>query len=150
LGLTPVRAFLRKHRKVALDTSVFIYYMEANPLYVEMASEIFSWLETPGNVAVTSSITMTELLVQPYRTGNEMLVHRYFGLLSTFPNLEWVAPDLDVAATAAKLRALHRLRTPDALQAATAICKGATGLITNDPAIARVTEISVGVLDDLR
>ena len=93
---------------------------------------------------------MTELLVQPYRAGNEALVNRYFGLLSSFPNLEWIAPNLAIADTAARLRAHHRLRTPDAIQAATGFCSGATGMLTNDTELARVVDLEVGVPDQLR
>ena len=52
-------------------TSVFIYYLETNPAYVDLAAEVFAWVERPPNTAVTSTITMTELLVQPYRASNE-------------------------------------------------------------------------------
>lgn len=115
-----------------------------------MAAEILTWLESPASTAVTSSLTMTELLVQPYRIADDFLINRYYGLLSLFPNLEWVAPDLPIADTAARIRAFHRLRTPDALQAATAICCGATGLLTNDADLARVTDIEIGILGQLR
>jgi predicted nucleic acid-binding protein len=150
LGLSPLRALLKRHRRIAIDTSIFIYYLEANPTYVDMAGEVFSWLERSPNTAVTSTFTMTELLVQPYRAGNEPLVNRYFGLLSLFPHLEWVAPDLTIADAAAQIRAYQRLRTPDALQAATAIRRGATALLTNDADLARVTQIEVGIFDQLR
>jgi len=93
---------------------------------------------------------MTELLVQPYRAANEPLVNQYYGLLSSFPNLEWVPPDLEIADAAARLRARHRLRTPDALQAATAICRSASGLLCNDQGFARVPDIEIGLLDQLR
>jgi predicted nucleic acid-binding protein len=147
--LTRLRALLKKHRRIALDTSIFIYYLEENPTYVEMADEVFEWLERSHNTAVTSTLTLTESLVRPYREENDSLVEQYFGLLSTFPNLEWVAPEIAIADTAARIRARHRLRTPDALQAATAVHCGATAFITNDPAFKRVTELSVGVLDEL-
>jgi predicted nucleic acid-binding protein len=150
LGLTLLRAFLGRHRRIALDTSVFIYYLEANPSYVDLAGEVFTWLERSPNSAVTSTITMTELLVHPYRAANEPLVNQYYGLLSIFPNLEWVAPDLAIADTAARIRAHYRLRTPDALQVATAIRGGAVAILTNDSDMARVPEIEVGVLDQLR
>ena len=150
MGLTPLGAFLKRHRRMALDTSIFIYHLEANLSYADLAAEVFTWLERSPHTAVTSTLTMTELLVQPYRAGNEPLVNQYYGLLSLFPNLEWIAPDLSIADAAARLRAQHRLRTPDALQAATAICRHATALLTNDPDLARVTEIEVGVLDRLR
>jgi len=146
----PLGALLKRHRRIAIDTSIFIYYLEANPAYVDMAGEVFAWLERTPHTAVTSSLTMTEVLVQPYRDTNETLVNEYYGLLSLFPNLDWVAPDLAIADTAAQIRAYHRLRTPDALQAATAMCRGATALLTNDPDFSRVPEIEVGVLDRLR
>jgi predicted nucleic acid-binding protein len=149
LGLIRLRTFLKRHRRIALDTSIFIYHLEANPSYVDMASEIFTWLERSPHSAVTSTFTMTELLVQPYRAGNEPLVNQYYGLLSLFPNLEWVAPDLAVADAAAQLRARYSLRTPDALQAATAISRGATAIMTNDADLARVSEVKAGVLDQL-
>jgi predicted nucleic acid-binding protein len=47
------------------------------------------------------------------------------------------------------LRALHRLRTPDALQAATAEHSGATGFITNDAVFERVKTFETLVLDRL-
>jgi predicted nucleic acid-binding protein len=150
LGLKPLAALLRRHRRIAIDTSIFIYYLEANPSYVEMAGQIFAWLERSPHSAVTSTLTMTELLVQPWRDGNETLVNQYYGLLSLFPNLDWVSPDLAIADTAAQIRAKHRLRTPDALQAATAVCRGATAILTNDPDFSRIPEIEVGIFDRLR
>jgi predicted nucleic acid-binding protein len=70
-------------------------------------------------------------------------------LLSTFPNLDWIAPNLEIADLAARFRALHRLRTPDALQAATAAHSRVTGLITNDAVFARVPAFETLVLDSL-
>src|SRR5260370_16183598 len=131
-------SFLRHHRRIALDTSVFIYHVEANPRYVGLTDRMFGWLEQPGHSAVTSTITMTELLVQPYRDSVEQRVNEFFALLATYPNLDWIAPDLEVADSAARIRATHHLRTPDALQAATALRASATALVTNDPVFERV------------
>jgi predicted nucleic acid-binding protein len=138
LGLNRFRAFLRLHRLVALDTSIFIYQLEANPRYLPFTDHIFAWLETRDVKAVTSTITMTELLVQPYRADYGNRVDEFYRLLSAFPNLEWIAPSLEIADTAARIRATHRLRTPDALLAATATHAQATGLITNDGVFERV------------
>jgi len=149
LGLDGLRAFLRRHRRVALDTSVFIYQLEANVRYLPLTDQVFSWLERPDSRAATSTITMTELLVQPYRDSDERLVDEFYGLLSTYPNLDWIAPNLEIADLAARFRALHRLRTPDALQAATAAHARATGLITNDAVFERVEAFETLVLDRL-
>lgn len=147
MGLAGLEAFLRRNSRIALDTSVFIYQMEANPRYLPLTDRIFAWIERPGNVAVISTITMTELLVQPYRELDEQRADEFYGLLSTYPNLEWIPPNLEIADLAARMRALHRLRTPDALQAATAIHARATGMITNDPVFKRVDGIETAVLD---
>jgi predicted nucleic acid-binding protein len=92
---------------------------------------------------------MTELLVLPYREGDEQRANDFYGLLSTYPNLDWIALNLEIADTAARIRALHRLRTPDALQAATAVLALATGLITNDSVFERVESFETMVLDRL-
>lgn len=90
---------------------------------------------------------MTELLVHPYRAKDIDQVNDIYALASTFPHLEWHAPTLAVADDAARLRAAHGLRTPDALQVAAALASGATGLVSNDAAFARVTELDVFLLD---
>jgi len=149
LGVDRLRTFLRRHRRIALDTSIFIYQFEPNPKYFPYTDSIFRWLEQPGSAAITSTITMTELLVQPYRDGNQQRADEFYGLLSTYPNLGWIAPNLEIADLAARIRALHRLRTPDALQAATAVHMLSTGLITNDPVFERVEGLETMVLDEL-
>jgi predicted nucleic acid-binding protein len=147
LGVERLRLFLRRHRRIALDTSIFIYQLEANARYLALTDSVFSWVERMGHEAVTSTITMTELLVPSYRDKDEHRVDAFYGLLSTYPNLQWIAPDLEAADLAAKLRASYRLRTPDALQAATALRAHATGFITNDPIFARIGELETAVLD---
>lgn len=75
MGLTLLRDFLRRHQRVAIDTSIFIYELEANPQYLALTDAIFAWLEQPGHSAVTSTITMTELLVQPYQESDQVLTN---------------------------------------------------------------------------
>ena len=121
--------------------------MEANARYLALTDSVFSWVEREGHEAVTSTITMTELLVPSYRDNDEQRVDAFYGLLSTYPNLRWMPPDLETADIAARIRATYKLRTPDALQAATAIQANATGFITNDPVFARIEELDTAVLD---
>ncbi len=149
MGLEELDDFLRRHRRVALDTSIFVYHVQANPRYLPATDQLFSWLERPLSSAVTSCISMTELLVQPIRGGDEKLVGEFFSLLTRYPNLEWMPTTVPIAALAARFRVLHRLRTPDALQAATAVYSRATGLITNDAAFRRLGEVRVLLLDDI-
>ncbi len=147
MGLEDLAGFLRRRRRVALDTSIFVYHVEGNPRYLSATDHLFAWLERPLSSAVTSCISMTELLVQPIRESDEKLVGEFFLLLTRYPHLEWMPTTVPIAALAARFRATYRLRTPDALQAATAVYSAATGLITNDVSFRRLTEIQVLVLD---
>jgi len=149
LGLKRLVAFLRRHPRIALDTSVFIYQLEANPRYLSLTDSVFAWLALEDSGAVTSTITMTELLVNPYRSAGHRRVDEFYARLSTYPNLSWVAPSLEIADVAARLRAVHRLRTPDAIQAATAEVSGATGLVTKGAVFERVKSFETLVLDRL-
>jgi predicted nucleic acid-binding protein len=138
LGLNKLAAFLKRHRRLGIDTSIFIYELEDNPRYLRLAHAVFEVIAGPDHTAIASTITMMELLVQPYRRSDSEQVNQYFALLTTYPNLIWIAPDLEIADLAAKFRAEYHLRTPDAIQAATCAHAGATGFITNDAAFKRI------------
>ena len=69
--------------------------------------------------------------------------------MTTYPGLIWVPVTLEVADRAARLRADYRLKTPDAIQVATAIAGGAAGFLANDAAMKRVKEIECLVVDEL-
>jgi len=148
LEVARLRAFLGRHRRVALDTCIVIYQLEANRRYSPLTDCILCYVEQSDLSAVTSTITMTELLVHPYRDRDVVRVNELLGLLSTYPNLEWVAPELEIAARTAEIRAQYGLRTPDALQAATAVHSNATAFLTNDPVFRRIKNFEACILDD--
>jgi predicted nucleic acid-binding protein len=92
---------------------------------------------------------MTELLAKPYRELSPARVNEIHGWYSTSPQLRWIAPNLDTADVAAQFRARHGLRTPDALQAATAARYGATGLVANDKVFRRVSAFETLLFDEI-
>jgi predicted nucleic acid-binding protein len=141
--------FLRKHQRIGLDTSVFIFEVEESRKYIEIVHAIFRWLEKPGSYGITSTISMLELLVHPYRRSDLDTVNKFYALLSTYPNLHWVELTLPVADAAARLGAEFNLKTPDAIQAASAMSLQATGFISNDPSFKRLNSLNVLILDDL-
>lgn len=140
--------FLEEHPLISLDTSVLIYFVERHPRYQALCDPVFEAIENGSVKATTSTLTLLEILAQPYRKKLADLVLKFFPLLTTYPNLKWIDLDVAIADTAARLRADHRLKTPDAIQAATAICSGATGFLCNDAVSKRVTEIDCLLLDD--
>jgi len=70
-------------------------------------------------------------------------------LLINAANFQTLPIDIKTAASAADLRARYNLRTPDALQVATALAAGCDAFLTNDSDMQRVSELRVLVLDQL-
>ena len=66
------------------------------------------------------------------------------------PGLELVAVSRAILREAARLRSQWpRLRSPDAIHAATALSRGATSLVTNDFGFRNIPGLNVILLDDL-
>ena len=124
---------------VALDTSAFIYYVEASPTYGEVLRPFFAALARGEFRAVTSIITLMELVVQPLRVEAPHVADEYEMLLLNYPNLTTIGIDRFVARRAAELRARFRLRPADSLQLATALVSGAATFVTNDRTLSKVT-----------
>lgn len=144
-----LHAFLRRHRRVGLDTSPFIYQTEDHPTYGTVSNALFRWIAAGRSVGITSTLTVTEVLALPYRQAPPGVADDILGILVQMVNIEWLSPSLGVADRAAHARAAYGLRTPDAIQLATAVTAGATGFVTNDKDFRRVTDVEVLMLDDL-
>jgi predicted nucleic acid-binding protein len=117
----------------ALDTAVFIYYIEENRAFLPLVAPLFEEVAAGRREIVTSILTLLEVLVVPYRTGNLTLADAYESHLSRSRGLRLVDIGLDHIRIAAQLRALYKsLRTPDALLLATAFAAGCKSFLTND------------------
>jgi predicted nucleic acid-binding protein len=123
--------------------------LEKNPRYWELALATLRWTEEIGHTAVTSTVTVTELFAKPLRALDTRRIAQMQNLLTDFPNLTWVPVDLELANQAARIRAAYNLKTPDALQAATAFLSGATAFITNDAIFERIQQFETLMLDRL-
>ena len=149
VGASPAQGFPAQRQRIGLDTNVFIYFLEDHPRYGAWCASLFDLIERGHNSAVTSTVTLLELLVQPYRDQKEELAQKIFALTSTYPQIEWVPVTMSVADRAAELRARYRLSTPDAIQLATAIGHKATRFYGNDRGLRRVKEIECLLVDEL-
>jgi predicted nucleic acid-binding protein len=148
LEIAALSAALTGHRRIGIDTNILIYFLEANPKYLGLAEVVVDWMGDAGHSAVTSTLTMTDILVGLYRRGDIDHVRETRARLLELPHLDWLAPQIEVGSLAAELRATHRLHAVDAVQLATAINGGATCLVGNDAAYKRVRGLEVLLLDD--
>jgi predicted nucleic acid-binding protein len=90
---------------VAIDTAPFIYFIEDNPAFIQLVAPFFVSLDRGEFRAVTSTITLTEVVVHPIRKDNHVLAARYFHILTTSRNLAVLPVSDAIASEAAALRA---------------------------------------------
>jgi len=142
-------ADLPEGARVGLDSAPVIYLIDQAPRYLALVERFFyKRLDAGLNRAVTSVVTLSEVLVKPLELGRADIVDRYSERLSLNPSIEVVEISRAIAVRAAGLRATYRIRLPDAFQIATALECGASHFLTNDTRLKRVSEIVVLVLED--
>lgn len=134
---------------MSLHTSVLIYHLEDIRPYSELTEEIFGLIAEGKVRAVLSTLTVAELLVKPFQSGEPERLELCERFLLTLPNAQFVPPDYAIAREAARLRAEHRIPTPDAIFLATAAIQQAA-FISNDRALKRLRPkpAPILVLDD--
>ena len=133
---------------IGFDTAPIIYFIEEGE-YLKFIRPIFDMLDRGEVIGVTSTITLLEVLVLPYRLGYYKLVEKYCEILLNAKNMSIYPVINDIAIESAKLRAKYGMRTPDAIQVATAVYAGASYFLTNDRRLKKIKEIKVITLDDL-
>jgi len=134
---------------VGFDSAPFIYVVEAHPDFAPILLPLFrDRLEAALNTAVTSVISLAEVVIMPMRAGRPDLLAHYRDLLTSTSYLQLVDLTVSVAESAADFRVRYNLRLPDALQIAASVQHGASYFVTNDHGLRRVTEVQVLVLSD--
>jgi predicted nucleic acid-binding protein len=134
---------------VAIDTAAFVYWIEEEPRYLSLVAELFAAIDAGAIAGATSTLTLLEVLVVPYRAGDLALAERYEAILGQSRGLTLVDLERPLLRAAAQLRAVHRgLRTPDALQLAAALAVRATAFVTNDRELPAIPDLRVVQLRD--
>jgi predicted nucleic acid-binding protein len=134
---------------VFIDTAAFIYFVERKPVYVDLLRPVFNAIDAGELRAITTMITYSEVLVVPYRQQNRDLVDKYETLLRETPHLTIAPFNLELAKQTAKIRAQHGIKTPDAIQWATAIRYGVQFFVTNDQGFKRFADPHVILIEEL-
>lgn len=134
--------------RICIDTTPIIYFIEKHQKYLNIIRPVFVEIDAESIKAVTSTITLLEVLVHPFRTKNETLAEKYREILLHSKGLTSFEISHEVSEMSSKVRAKYSIKTPDAIQVAVGILHGASKLLTNDPALKKVSDIKVLVLDD--
>jgi predicted nucleic acid-binding protein len=117
---------------VGVDTALFIYFIEEDQRYISMIAPLFAAAHAGRLEIVTSTLTLLEVLVVPFRVGNRELAGRYEAILTRSPGVRMIDLTRDHLRLAAQLRAALGVQTPDALQLATSLATKCSTFVTND------------------
>lgn len=148
-------ASLNKPR-IYLDTNVFIAAYEARTARSDHAWWILDAIEANEFLAVTSELTLAEVLVRPLQDGDEELAARYRDILTSADGLGVAPVERKLLIEAAMLRSFSRsLKLPDAIHLATARAYNCDFIVSDDrrlPSLPRLTVVQLGphALDVLR
>ena len=125
---------------VLVDSAPVIYFLEGHPKFGPRFKPLF---EAHGigrlRFAVTT-ITIAEVLGGPLQAGDDALARRYRAILESW---QPIALDVDIAESAARLRASLRLKLADAVQAVSALAINAAALVTHDRDFSRVHSLRI-------
>lgn len=128
---------------IFLDANIIIYQVEAIPAFRDkvrfVVTEIFD--AHPGCRFAVSRLSLLECLVKPVRERNIPLIERYRSFFSA-NDLVIVEISPQVIERALLIRSDTGLRTPDAIQAASAqILPDQTIFVTGDAGFAKVSDL---------
>lgn len=107
------------YKRIFLDTSPIVYYLEYNEVFYAKVKNF--WKEHEYSDYVTSTVTVTEYLTYPYQKRNEKQIRA-----------EYTA-----------------FRTMDALQLASACLSGCDLFLTNDKQLKQFREITCITVEEL-
>lgn len=147
-GLTTADLVLR-HRKVGLDSNLFIYLIDDVAPWAEGVAELLTAVDARAISAVMSAIGMAEVLSGPARDGDFGRLERNHDDIRSISGLAILPLTPEVAVDAAVIRGARGMTLPDAIHLATARAAGATAFITNDRSIRGSAKLQVVYLDDL-
>ncbi len=130
-GPPPDWSSLPDGAQVLVDSAPIIYVLEGHPLAVRFEG-LFDQIAAGRLRARVTPVTVAEVVGGPLRHGRHGLAERYRLAMTAAPGWSLRALDGDLAMLAARVRAEHGLRLPDAIQLATAIAECCDALVTHD------------------
>ena len=133
---------------VYLDTNPIIYSVEKHPVYWPLLQPLWQAAKGKTIEIVSSDLVLMETLIGALKAGDAALVLAYEQLFQQ-AQTRLLPITHPILREAAQLRATTKLKTPDALHAATARQMGCVLFVTNDIDFRGVVKLPLLILDDL-
>ncbi len=136
-------------KRIYIDTSPYIYYLEKNLQYGDRVKAFLVNNYNLGTEFVTSVITIEEYSIVPYRENNKKLLEDFDMLIE---DMETSVIDITklIAKKAAQIRAEYKnFKAMDALQLAAAVKSSCSVFLTNDKQLRQFKELKVITMEDI-
>jgi len=117
--------------RVYWDSMLFIYLLEANPIFGERVLKLYQGMQRRGDILCTSVFTVGEVLTGPRKQNDVAGVSRlrkFFGS----KDVEILPFTMEAADRYSLIRAGGRVSQADAIHLASAAAAGVDLFITND------------------
>ncbi|HBQ50519.1 hypothetical protein A3B42_00420 [Candidatus Daviesbacteria bacterium RIFCSPLOWO2_01_FULL_38_10] len=138
---------LKKFNLIGLDTNIFSYQFHQDPQFGLLTKKIFDELSKDNLQAVTSVVTLIEILSVRVSLSKVKQLKELF--LRT-PNLSILDVNHEIALEAAAIRRKYGFRTPDAIQLATAKLNRAKAFVTNDERLKNYLGLKIILLSAIK
>jgi predicted nucleic acid-binding protein len=137
-------------RKIFLDTTPLIYFLDEDVHFGKMTQDILVYFLQNDLDMITSTITCTEYLTYPYRTGNVEKINAFFEFLGDC-EIPMHPISVEVAKKAAEIRGQYpHFKTMDCLQLAVACIYGCDMFLTNDNQLRQFKEVRCITVEELK
>jgi predicted nucleic acid-binding protein len=141
------RSRLAEAALIHVDARVLALHLIGNARFTDLTRLLFAGLKAGDYRAQTSSVTVYQLLAEPYRRGEAEKARMTERLLDTIPGLAIVPVSTQVAAQAAQVKAQLGGGTERAIQVASAFLADADMFLTDRSALRRIAGMSVECLE---
>lgn len=134
---------------VYVDANAIIYTVEKHPLYGPLLEPLWLAAQAKTIEVLSSELALMECLTGPLKRANLVILKKYeHAFVGT--DMRLLPITQSILRDAAQLRATTKLRTPDAIHAATGSQAGCALFVTNDVGFCSVAGLPVVILDNLR
>lgn len=148
-GQTDLLTNIPRGSKIFLDSMVFIYTVEKNPIYYNISYSLIDGMETGKYLGYTSVMSLIETLAKKDLRTNTTKYDYIAAFFANVNNLTVAKIDHEIAYTTAGLRRNYNISIPDAIQMATAMINTCDLFITNDMVFRTMQPVKTLVLDDI-
>ncbi len=140
---------IKRGETVFIDSAPLIYYWEENKKYFHQISMLFDEIYDADVQITASLITYIEVITYPIKENNLKLAAKYRDYFTNSANFALYPVNLLVAEKTALYRVEYNLKTPDAIQLATAEICGADYVITNDSEWKKIPNMNIIQISEL-